>query len=77
MVNEVFLVYDQEYFDLHDHPIYDDFGEFLSEDLYETFSGKLSCAYRFEASPENGRPTVSQDYDKAMIKLNAIIDKYL
>lgn len=77
MVNEVFLVYDQEYFDLHDHPIYDDFGEFLSEDLYETFSGKLSCAYRFEASPENGRPTVSQDYDKAMIKLNSIIDKYL
>ena len=76
MMDEIFLVYNQEYFDLKGHPIYDDFWEYLSDDLYETFDGKLSYAYRFEAIP-NGQPTVSEDYDKAMITLNGIIDKYL
>ena len=76
MMREVFLVYDQEYFDLKGHPIYDDFGEYLSDGLYETFDGKLSYAYRFEAIP-NGNPTVAEDYDKAMIALNSIIDAYL
>lgn len=76
MMREVFLVYDQEYFDLKGHPIYDDFGEYLSEGLYETFDGKLSYAYRFEAIP-NGNPTAEEDYDKAMIALNSIIDAYL
>lgn len=76
MMHEIYLVYDQEYFDLKGHPIYDDFGEFLSDGMYETFNGKLSYAYRFEAIPD-GNPTVSEDYDKAMITLNGIIDKYL
>ena len=76
MMDEIFLAYNQEYFDLKGHPIYDDFWEYLSDDLYETFDGKLSYAYRFEAIP-NGQPTVSEDYDKAMITLNGIIDKYL
>lgn len=76
MMEEIFLIYDQEYFDLKGHPIYDDFGEFLNEGLYETFDGKLSYAYRFEAVPGE-QPTVSEDYDKAMIALNGIIDKYV
>lgn len=76
MMHEVFLVYDQEYFDLKGHPIYDEFGEFLSDGIYETFDGKPSYAYRFEETPD-GNTTVSEDYDKAMIALNGIIDKCL
>lgn len=76
MLRKIFLVYDQEYFDLHGHPIYDEFGEFLSDGLYETYDGKLSCANSFEAVPD-GNPTTMEDYDKAMIRLNSIIDKYI
>ena len=74
MLDKVKLVIDQEYFDLHDCAIYDELCEFVSEDLLLAYDGKLSYAYRFEAHP-NGNPTTTDDYDKAMIRLNTIIDK--
>lgn len=73
--NEIFLVYEEEYFDLHGTEIYEEYGEFINNALYDTYDGKLSYAYRFEAEPE-GNPTVSEDYDKAMNQLNGIIEKY-
>lgn len=76
MIAKINLVLDQEYFDLRGCDLYNELCEYVSDDLYETFNGKLSYAYRFEAHP-NGNPTTSQDYDRAMIRLNTIIDKYL
>ena len=76
MIQEISLVYDQEYFDLKGHPIYNDFGELLSDGLYETLDDKLSYLYRF-GTKSDGNPTVSEDYNKAMIATNSIIDKYL
>ena len=74
MLSKVQLVLDQEYFDLHDCEIYEELCEFVHEDLLNTYDGKLSYAYRFEAIPD-GNPTTAEDYDKAMIRLNTIIDK--
>ena len=76
MLAKVHLVLDQEYFDLHNCPIYDELYEYVNEDLYETFNGKLSYAYRFEAIPD-GNPTTAEDYLKALTRLNEIIDKYI
>ena len=76
MIGKVNLVLDQEYFDLRGCDLYDELCEFVSENLYATFDGKLGYAYRFEAIPQ-GNPTTAQDYDRAMIRLNTIIDKYL
>ena len=42
----------------------------------DTYDGKLSYAYRFEALVE-GHPTTEDDYSKAMKKFNQIITKYL
>lgn len=76
MIAKINLVLDQEYFDLRGSDIYNELCEYVSEDLWETFNGKLSYAYRFEADP-SGNPTTAEDYDRAMIRLNTIIDKYL
>ena len=75
-MSKVNLVLDQEYFDLHDCDIYDELSEFVSQDLYNTYDGKISYAYRFEAIPD-GNPTTGEDYEKAMTKLNTIVCKYV
>lgn len=74
MEEKVRLVLSQEYFDLHDQDIYDEFCEFASEDLTNVYNGKISCACRFEADGEN-EPTVWQDYEKAMQRVNEIIER--
>ena len=76
MHRKIELVLEQEYFDLRDTEIYNELCEFVSEDLIDIYDGKLSYAYRFEALAD-GNPTTSDDYDKAMIKLNGIIEKYV
>ncbi len=76
MHDHLFLVLEQEYFDLHNTGIYEAFSEFLHNDLYETYDGKLSYAYRFEAIPD-GNPTVSDDYNKALDSLNLILETYI
>lgn len=75
LLRKVVFVLDQEYFDLHNCDIYNDLCEFVNENLVETYNGKLGNAYRFEAIPD-GNPTTSEDYGKAMQKLNSIIEKY-
>ena len=75
MENQIRLVLNQEYFDLHNHEIYNELCEFASEDLINTYNGKVSYAYRFEAIPDNN-PTTLDDYVKAMNKLNEIIERY-
>lgn len=76
MHRKIELVLDQEYFDLRDTDIYNELCEFVSDDLIDIYDGKVSYAYRFEAHAD-GNPTTSEDYDKAMIKLNGIIEKYV
>ena len=76
MMRKINLTLDQEYFDLRDTQLYNELCEFVSEELFGIYNGKLSRDYRRNA-PREGHPTVSQDYDKAMIRLNTILDKYL
>lgn len=66
------LVIEQEYFYLHDLPIYEEIIEYYCNDLYDIFNGKLGYAYRFEAYAE-GNPTTDDDYSKALERLNSII----
>ena len=76
MERKINLVLNQEYFDLHNHEIYDELCEFASEGLSNVYNGKVSYAYRFEADGEHD-PTVWQDYEKAMQHLNEIIERYV
>lgn len=55
--------------------IYTDLINFIYNDLYDIYDGKLTYAYRFEAIPD-GNPTTDEDYTKAYKKLNEIIDSY-
>ena len=74
--DKIHLIFRQEYFFLHDLPIYNELLNYMDEDLVETYDGKLSYAYRFEAIPA-GNPTTDEDYEKAVNKLNSIIEKYI
>ncbi len=75
-VEAVLFVIKKEYFYLHDTEVYDMICEYAENDLYEIFNGKLSYAYRFEAIPD-GNPTTTDDYEKAISKLNEIIKEYI
>lgn len=76
LMRKVNLILEQEYFDLRNCEIYNELCEYVSEDLTNTYDGKLSYAYRFEAIPDEN-PTTMEDYDKAMTRLNCIIEKYV
>lgn len=71
-VQKVFL---KEYFYLHDTEVYGELNNYIENDLYDTFDGKLGYAYRFEAVPD-GNPTTFDDYSKAMQRINVIIEQY-
>ena len=76
MEERVRLIIEQEYFDLHDHEIYDALCEFAGEDLTNVYNGKVGYAYRFETDGES-TPTVWQDYETARNRLNEIIERYI
>lgn len=75
-MDEIFLTYEKERIFLKDTPIYNEIGEYIYNDLYDIYDGKLSYAYRFEAIPA-GNPTTREDYEKALKDINIIIDKYI
>lgn len=75
-IEAVLLVIQKEYFYLHDVSVYGEISEYAENDLYDIFDGKLSYAYRFEAIPD-GNPTTMDDYNKALKRLNEIIEKYI
>ena len=72
-VEKVQLVYKKEYMLLRNTKIYNELGNFINNDLYDIFDGKLSYAYRFEATNEE-QPTTDEDYYKALNKINNIIN---
>ena len=75
-LNKVILCYKKEKILLKNAKVYEEIGNFLYNDLYDIFDGKLNYAYRFEAIPD-GKPTTDDDYNKVINKLNSIIDKYI
>ena len=81
-VHKVELVLAKEYIELYRLPVYGQLEEYVSDDLYETFNGKLSYAYRFEAPVENtdgtrDGVTTSEDYTRALKKINEILENYM
>ena len=81
-VHKVDLVIKKEYIEIHKLPVYDQLREYVWEDLYDTFDGKLSYAYRFEAPVEkvDGTPsgiTTDEDYNKALKRINELLEVYM
>ncbi len=74
-VRRISLVVQKEYFYLHNMDVYSEIEEYVENDLYDIFDGKLEYAYRFEAVVD-GNPTTEDDYNKALKRLNEIIEKY-
>lgn len=74
-IKEVHIVFQKEYFYLRDTDVYAELCEYMDNDLYDIFDGKLSYAYRFEAIPDDN-PTTADDYNKALNRLNEIVEKY-
>lgn len=75
-LNKVMLCYKKEKMLLKNTKIYDEIGDYIYNDLYDIFDGKLKYAYRFEAIPGEN-PTTNDDYNKAMSKIDSIIEKYI
>ena len=74
--DKVVLQLKKEFLYLKNTSIYEKLEQYLYNDLYDTFDGKLSYAYRFE-SQVDGNPDTIEDYDKALNKLNEIIEEYV
>lgn len=55
--------------------VYAEISNYIYNDLYDIYDGKLSYAYRFEAVPGED-PTTYEDYTKAYKRINEIIDEY-
>lgn len=73
--DKVMLSLKKEYPIIGKIQIYTDLSNFIYNDLYDIYDGKLKYAYRFEAIPD-GNLTTDEDYTKAYKKLNEIIDSY-
>lgn len=73
--SKVMLSLKIEYPIIGKNQIYTDLSNFIYNDLYDIYEGKLTYAYRFEASVD-GNPTTDEDYTKAYKNLDKIIDSY-
>ena len=73
MQERVNLVLNQEYFDLHDHEIYDALCAFAGEGLTAVYRGKIGPG---EQTGADGA-AVWQEYEKALQRLNEIIERYV
>lgn len=67
------LRYEKERMLLKNTEVYEQIGNYIYNDLYDIFSNKLDYEYRFEAIVD-GNPTTDEDYDKALDKINSIVD---
>lgn len=73
--NKVMLALKKEYPIIGKKQVYADLENYIYNDLYDIYCGKLSYAYRFEAIP-SGNPTTSDDYSIAYKRIIDIIDMY-
>lgn len=74
-VEKVILIYKKEYPIIKNTEIYEELGNYIYNDLYDIFEGKLAYGYRFEAAIDG--VTTDQDYSNSLNRINAIIDKYI
>lgn len=75
-VDKLHITLKKECFFLKNTQVYKDLETYEYNDIYDTFDGKLSYAFRFEADNIK-TPSTNHDYCKALEKLNSIIDKYI
>lgn len=80
--HKVQLVLDKEYIEIHKLEVYNKLEEYVYDDLCDIYNGKLSYAYRFEASAMNADGTrmgvtTGEDYTQALKKINSIIEPYM
>ena len=73
--NKVMISLKKEYPIIGKLQVYTEISNYIYNDLYDTYDGKLSYAYRFEAVPGE-EPTTYDDYTKAYKRINDIIDDY-
>ena len=78
LLDKIWLIYNKEYFYLHDDEIYNKIGDYIRDVLYNTYHQKCSFAYRFEAPVEtvDGKPSgvrLDEDYVIAISKINDLI----
>lgn len=72
---KVLFAFRCEYIDLKNHPIYEDFWNYINGGLREMFVGRLEKSSRYDVM-QNGKP-IDVDYNEASEKLIALIDKYI
>ncbi len=75
-VEKVILVLKKEYIFLKESELYSNLENFIYNDLYDIFDGKISYGYRFEA-PVYGNLTTYEEYCKTLDKFNDIICRYI
>lgn len=79
--HKVECILQKEYIELYRLPVYGQLEEFVYDDLTETYNGKLSYAYRFEAPVENEDGsrglTTYEDYILALKNINSIMGNYM
>lgn len=81
-VDKVLLAIKCEYLDLYNlDNIYENLIDFVWDVLYESFNGKVSYAYRFEAGVENvdgtrTTLTTTEDYEIVLKKINELLKPY-
>lgn len=74
-----------ERLDLKGLRIYDELVDYIYDDLTDLYNRKLSYGYRFEASASRylgsdssmWEPTTGEDFEKAIKRLDEIIDKFM
>ena len=76
-MEEIYLVLEQEYFDLRGTDLYTDLYEFAYGDLIDIYNEKISLSYRLKARIEGEGITANDDYCDAMAKLNEILERYM
>ena len=72
MKERVSLVINQEYFDLHDHPIYDELCEIAADDM-----DSIHMNFTSEGTVQDGLALVWSSYETVMQKLNNVIERYM
>lgn len=71
-ISKVHAAIMKERFYLHDLPVYEELETYAYNDLYDVYNGKLGYAYRFE-----NPGTTDEDFEKAMKRLNEMVEKSL
>lgn len=70
-MNVIILSLKKEYIFLKDVNLYDELNNYIYNDLFDLFDGKLSYGYRFE------NLGLTEDYCKAVDKINDIVNRYV